>query len=160
MGGRQTKYPGRLQTFFGPVLLFVLLFVAAPCVRSQDDTNRKLKIASNQHEVILLLIESRSFDKIEQEWKKVLDLELGGKFESPVAQSIENIALRLSDAKQMSLALKLLDESLASVPFGCQNKADIFKLKAYLYKESGDLDSAIQAYRRASELAAKCSPVQ
>jgi len=32
---------------------------------------------------------------------------------------------------------------------------DIFRFKAYLYKEAGDLDSAIKAFQQARELAEK-----
>ena len=65
------------------------------------------------------------------------------------------ICYKLSEAKQYSLAQDLMDESLSAVAFGNNSAADIFRLKAYVYKEAGDLDSAIEALRKASELAEK-----
>lgn len=120
---------------------------------SRSDTLNKLKIASLQHDLILLLIESNDFDRVELEWRKVLDLGLSEKYESAIAQSLLMIGYKLSEANQLSLAQSIMDESLSTVAFSNKSAADIFRLKAYVYKEAGDLDSAIDALRKASELA-------
>jgi Cdc6-like AAA superfamily ATPase len=65
------------------------------------------------------------------------------------------ISYKLSQAKQLSLAQKILSESLSAVAFSKNNKADILRFQAYLYKEAGDLNSAIDTLRQASELAEK-----
>lgn len=120
---------------------------------SRSDTLNKLKIASLQHDLILLLIESNDFDRVKPEWRKVLDLELSEKYESAIAQSLLMICFKLSEANQLSLALSIIDESLSAVAFSNKSAADILRLKAYLYKEAGDLDAAIETLRQASELA-------
>jgi tetratricopeptide (TPR) repeat protein len=131
-------------------------FQSSPAAEiSNSETIKKLKVASMQHDLILLLIENKSFDTIESEWKKVLDLKLGSKYEGAIAESVLAIAFKLSVVNQLPLAQRILDESLASVPFSSKDKSDIWRLKAYLYKEAGDLDSAIQAMKRASELVEK-----
>ncbi len=122
---------------------------------NSEAIKKQLKIASMQHDLILLLIENKTFDTVDLEWRKVLDLKLGPKYEGAIAQSVLAIGLKLSDANQLALAQQILDESLASVPFSNKNKSDIFRFKAYLYKESGDLDNAIKALKRASELVDK-----
>ena len=122
---------------------------------SASETVNKLKIASMQHDLILLLIESKDFGRVESEWKKVLDLKLNEKYEGAIAQSLLMICYKLSEAKQYSLALGLMDESLSAVAFSNKNAADILRLKAYLYKEAGNLDLAIETLRQASELAEK-----
>ena len=106
-----------------------------------------------QHDLIFLLIESNDFDRVEAEWGKVLDLELSEKYEGAIAQSVLTICYKLSEAKQFSMALNIIEESLAAVAFSNKSSADILRLKAYIYKESGDLDSAIETLRKASELA-------
>ena len=118
-----------------------------------SETLNKLKIASMQHDLILLLIESNDFDRVELEWRKVLDLELSEKYESAIGQSLLMICYKLSEANQLSLALSIIDESLSAVAFSNKSAADILRLKAYLYKEAGDLDAAIETLREASELA-------
>jgi tetratricopeptide (TPR) repeat protein len=120
---------------------------------SDSETVRKLKIASMQHDLILLLLENEDFAKVESEWRKVLDLELSEKYEGAVAQSLLTISYKLSEAGVLSVALAILDESLAIVPFSNRSRADLLKLKAYIYKEAGDLDAAIDSLRQASELA-------
>jgi tetratricopeptide (TPR) repeat protein len=122
---------------------------------SGSEALNKLKIASMQHDLILLLIESGNFDRVESEWRKVLDLKLGQKYEGAIAQSLLIICYKLSEANQLSLAQSIMDESLSAVAFSNKSAADIFRLKAYVYKEAGDLDSAIDALRKASELAEK-----
>lgn len=131
------------------------LFGAATVVEEENsgsETINKLKIASMQHDLILLLIESNDFDRVESEWKKVLDLGLSEKYENAIAQSLLMIGYKLSEANQLSLAQNIMDESLATVAFTNKSAADIFRLKAYVYKEAGDLDSAIDALRKASDL--------
>jgi hypothetical protein len=126
-----------------------------PAFEVSPAQERKLKIAGMQHKLIMLLIENKEFDSIELEWKKVLDLKLGAEFEDAIGKSILTISYSLLDAKQVTPALKLLDESLVAVPFSDKSKADIFACKAALYKELKDLDSAIKAMRKAKELEEK-----
>ena len=132
--------------------------VPAATVIEEDSgsaTLNKLKIASMQHDLILLLIESGDFDRVESEWRKVLNLKLSEKYEGAIAQSLLILCYKLSEANQLSLAQSIMDESLSTVAFSNKSAADIFRLKAYVYKEAGDLDSAIDALRKASELAEK-----
>lgn len=119
---------------------------------SPTPEERKLKIASVQHDLILLLIENKNFDQVESEWKKVLDLKLGAKFEGQIADSLSLIAFNLSEAKQLSLALKIIDDSLSTVPFSNKSKSDLLKLKASIYVELGDSEDAIKAYQFARDL--------
>jgi len=130
-------------------------FPAPEGERLSPEIQKKLNLASVQHELILLLIERQNFDKVELEWRKVLDLRLGAAYEGLIADSLLQVGYKLSEAKKLLLAQKLLDESLAAVPFSNGSKVDIFRFKAYLYKEAGDLDSAIKAFQQARELAEK-----
>ncbi len=141
--------------FFQTNGLLALQSSTAEEAPSGSETLKKLKVASMQHDLILLLIEGDNFERIESEWRKVLDLGLNGRYESAIAQSLLTISYKLSEAKQISLAQKILDESVSAVAFSNTSLADIFRFKAYLYKEAGDLDSAIDTLRRASELAEK-----
>ncbi len=154
---------GQMKTAHRKILLSIFLaLVSLGSVQTgifayQSSTTpdeKKLKIASAQHDLILMLIENKSFDQVETEWKKVLDLKLV-KFEGQIANSLLAIAYKLTEAKQLALAQNLLDDSLSTVPFSNQDKVDILKFKAYIYKESGDLDDAIKTMRYASELATK-----
>ena len=94
---------------------------------SNSETLNKLKIASMQHDLILLLIESNDFDRVDPEWGKVLELELSEKYESAIAQSLLMICYKLSEASQFSLALSIIDESLATIAFSNKSAADILR---------------------------------
>jgi tetratricopeptide (TPR) repeat protein len=143
---------GLMQTSLLPA------FEASPTLKGEKlspEAEKKLNLAGIQHDLILLLIEKRDFDSIEPEWKAVLDLKLGKEFEDLVGKSIVAISYTLLEAKRFALALKLLDESLAAAPFSDKSKANIYACKAALYKELKDVDSAIQAMRRAKDLEGK-----
>jgi hypothetical protein len=134
---------------------FAAAMAAVEEENSSSQTLNKLKIASMQHDLTLLLIENNNFGRVEPEWRKVLDLGLSERYEGAIAQSLLIICYKLSEANQLSLAQSIMDESLSAVAFSNKSAADIFRLKAYVYKEAGDLDSAIDALRKASELAEK-----
>jgi hypothetical protein len=174
VGGRAIimgKSIQRIQRNNRKILLFAFLIVAlAGCIRPNisfalhpaeladdggSDIQKKLKTASVQHELILLLIENKAYDQVEVEWKKVLDLKLGTRYEAPIASSLLTIGYKLYEAKQLVVAQKLMDASLASVPFANKSRADIFKFKAFLFKEAGDLENAIRSMRIASDLVEK-----
>ena len=124
-----------------------------PAGKPDSEAQRKLTVASMQHELILLLIEGRSFDRVQPEWKKVLDLKLGARYEGAITESLLTIGNKLREAKQLPLAHQILDESLSTMPFNNKNKALILRFKAYLFKESGDSENAIRTFRLATELA-------
>jgi hypothetical protein len=123
--------------------------------KANSETLRKLTVARNQHLLILLLIGKQSFNSVESEWKKVLDLKLGAKYEEPIAKSLLTISYELLKVKQFLMAQRLLDESLATVPFSDKNKSEIFACKAALYEAAGDRDSALKAMQKAIELEGK-----
>ena len=140
---------------FGSAPTVIFSFQSSPATEEQRinvETQKRIKLASVQHDLILALIDNKSFDQVESEWRKVLDLRLGAKFEGQIADSLLLIAYNLSEAKQMPLALKIIDQSLSTVPFSNKSKADIFTLKAHIYVELGDSENAIKAYQTARDL--------
>jgi hypothetical protein len=129
-------------------------FESAPAIGGEKispEIRKKIEFAATQHDLILLLIQTKDFSSVESEWKMVLDLKLGAEYENLVAQSLRIITEKLLEAKQFPLALQLLDASLSMAPFSNGNKADIYRHKAALYKETGDLDSAIKAMKQSQE---------
>ena len=136
----------------GPVQTCIFAFQSASTSAPTPDEMKKLRVAAAQHDLILMLIEDKSFDQVETEWKKVLELKLGVRFEGQIADSLLAIAYKLYEEKQLALAQQILDASLSTVPFSNQNKSDILKLKATIYKDSGDLDDAVRTMRYAIEL--------
>jgi hypothetical protein len=143
---------GLMQTGMVPA------FQASPAMEGKKlspEAEKKIEIARDQHSLIMLLIKKQEFDSIEAEWQTILDLRLGDEFESLIGASIVNISHNLILAKQFTLAQKLMDKSLAVVPFSNKSKADIYSCMVDLYTGLGDISSAIKMLRKVQALEGK-----
>jgi hypothetical protein len=122
---------------------------------ASPETIKKIEIARDQHDIIMLSIRRQDFGRIEAEWQVILDLKLGAEFENLIGQSLVIITRSLLDAKQFTLAQTLMDKSLVTVPFSNKSKADIFVCKADLYERLGDYATAIKMMEKSKALEAK-----
>jgi tetratricopeptide (TPR) repeat protein len=134
---------------------YLSAFQTASSYTSPSADEKKLKIAAMQYDLIFLLIEKKSFSQVEPEWKKVIDQKLSARYEAAIADSLLDIVNKLYEAKQFTLSLKILDESLLAVPFSNRSKSNLLRFKSLLYKDSGDVDEAIKTMQQAIELADK-----
>jgi tetratricopeptide (TPR) repeat protein len=117
----------------------------------QLSVDQKISIAEKQHEIAKLLIKDGQFERVLPEMRKILDLNLQGEDEELVAKSSSFIAYQLAESKQLILAHRLLDETLARMKLG-ENIAALLKIKAYLFKSEGKLQKAIETLERAVEI--------
>ncbi len=117
----------------------------------QMGVDQALSIAEKQHEIARLLIKEGRFDRVIPEMKKILDLNLQGEYEQPVAKSAGFIAYLLAENKQYSLGHELLDETLARMRLS-GNIASLLKIKAYIYKAEGKLGKAIETLEKSVEI--------
>lgn len=143
-----------LVLFFGTpagAISYSEFLVQAPGQDVKTETIKKLNYAFAQHEMIMLLIQNKNFAEVLPEVVKILELNLPPKYEERVAKSLVGIAYKLLEVKQSSLGHKVLDEGLRSLSLN-GNKANILRFKAILYKEEGELEAAIETFRRANEL--------
>ncbi len=112
---------------------------------------QKLSIAETQHEIARLLIKNGQFDRVLQEMRKILDLNLPLEYEEAVAKSVSFIAYLLTENRQYAIGHELLDETLVRL-HSPQNAASILKVKAYVYKNEGRLAKAIETLERAVQM--------
>jgi tetratricopeptide (TPR) repeat protein len=117
----------------------------------QMGVDQALSIAEKQHEIARLLIKEGRFDRVIPEMRKILDLNLQGEYEQPVAKSAGFIAYLLAENKQYSLGHELLDETLARMRLS-GNIASLLKIKAYIYKAEGKLGKAIETLEKSVEI--------
>jgi tetratricopeptide (TPR) repeat protein len=117
----------------------------------QLSVDQKISIAEKQHEIAKLLIKDGQFERVLPEMRKILDLNLQGEDEELVAKSSSFIAYQLAESKQVVLAHRLLDETLARMKQR-ENVAALLKIKAYLFKSEGKLQKAIETLERAVEI--------
>lgn len=137
------------------------LFLAGPCTSMpaygfstegvQLSIDQKISIAEKQHEIAKLLIKDGQFERVLPEIRKILDLNLQGEDEELVAKSSSFIAYQLAEAKQILLAHRLVDETLARMKQG-GNIAALLKIKAALYSKEGKLQKAIDTLEQAVEI--------
>ena len=113
--------------------------------------DQMLSIAETQHEIARLLIKEGRYERVVPEMRKILELNLQGEYEQPVAKSSGFIAYLLAEDKQYLLAHQLLDETLARMQL-VDNIASLLKIKALVYKTEGKIGQAIEILERAAEI--------
>jgi len=118
---------------------------------AQLSVDQMLSIAEKQHEIAKLLVREGQFDRVLPEMRKILDLNLQGEYEQPVAKSASFIAYLLAENRQYALGHELLDETLGKMRLP-ENIASLLKIKAYLYKAEGKLGKAVETLERAVEI--------
>ncbi|MDM7997378.1 MAG: hypothetical protein QUT30_17045 [Acidobacteriota bacterium] len=117
----------------------------------QLSVDQMLSIAEKQHEIAKLLIKEGRFNRVLPEMRAILDLNLSGEYERPVAKSAGFIAYLLAEQKQYPIGHQLLDETIARMRLR-ENIASLLKIKAYLYKSEGKLGQAIDTLERSVEI--------
>jgi len=149
-----------MKIAFAFAIILGLIWVA-PCGQAavpesavegvQLSVDQMLSIAEKQHEIARLLIKEGRFDRVIPEMRKILDLNLQGEYEQPVAKSAGFIAYLLAENGQFVLGHQLLDETLAKMRL-TDNIASLLKIKAYIYKSEGKLGKAIETLERSVEI--------
>ncbi len=145
---------------FAFAIILSLAIIAAPASSAANWTaaegvqlsvDQMLSIAEKQHEIARLLIKEGRFNRVMPEMRKILDLNLAGEYEQPVAKSAGFIAYLLAEQKQYPIGHQLLDEAIARMRMS-ENVASLLKIKAYLYKSEGKLALAIETLERSVEI--------
>jgi tetratricopeptide (TPR) repeat protein len=107
--------------------------------------------AQVQHEIVKGLIEQGRFDQVLPEMKKLFALNIPDSEEHRIAESAAIIARLFVDRKQSALAHQVLDGAFTRMNRNA-DKAAVLKIKAWVYKEEGKLDPAVETYNRAIAL--------
>lgn len=117
----------------------------------ESDLERRLSMAEAQHEIALLLIKDGQYDKVFPEMKKIFELGLPSKYEESILQSVAVIANQLAERRQHGVAHQVLDEASRFLKLD-SNKVKALKLKAYVLKDEGKFQEAIDTFRKAIEM--------
>ncbi len=118
---------------------------------SEQEVDQMLSVAEQQFEIVKILIKQGRFDQVVPEMKKIYDLNLPEKYEQLTAESAGIAANSLVKSRQFEVAHQVLDIAFARMRRN-ENKAAVLKVNAYVYKEEGNLDKAMECFRRALEL--------
>ena len=136
--------------------VFLLVFGLAPvwgfsAASSDPAENAKLAAAATHYEIAQLKIESGEYDAVLAEIQKILDLEFGAANEGVLTLSVLNLAEQLLNADQHELARQSVDASLNAVDQQ-QNQFMLLMFKAKVFRDEGETDAALEAYRSAQKL--------
>lgn len=139
------------------ILLLLLLggmIPARPLSAAQagDSGLEKTKsMAEMQHEIVLLLIKKKEYDKALTEANKIFEMKWPESQEPLLLKSLLYLSNQFLQQSQASIGLQLIDRNSR---FFRKNESQVavLKEKGYLYKSLGQDDKAIECFRQAQAL--------
>ncbi len=131
-------------------LLILSLSLQANIVDSQG-WERSRSVAEAQHEIVMLLIKGKEFDKVLRASQEIFSLRFPYNQEHLFVTEGQILSGALYDHQQYELAQALLDQALRAVNSN-NSKALLYKEKAYLCKQEGKNDEAMEFFEKAVEL--------
>jgi len=131
-------------------LLILSLSLQANLVDSQG-WERSRSVAESQHEIVMLLIRGKAFDKVLRASQEIFSLRFPYNQEHLFVTEGQILSGALYDHQQYELAQALLDQALRAVNSN-NSKALLYKEKAYLCKQEGKTDEAMELFEKAVEL--------
>jgi len=108
-------------------------------------------IAETQHEIVMLLIKERGFDKILEAADQIFSLRFPDEQEHLFVEEGRILSDALAHQNQYDLAHQLLDRAILAVQKN-SSQATLYKEKAYLCTRFGQDTCAMQFFQRALEL--------
>lgn len=135
-------------------LLFTLLLTPVPSQQSWDEVRH---IAETQHEILLLLIEKKEFDKIPKVAGEIFRLPFPAEQEHLVVKEVEIITDALLHHNQLALAHQILDDALKCVKTN-RSRSQIHREKAFVFKKEGKADAAMAEFEKSVKLEKEDQP--
>ena len=136
-----------------PHLLALLILLLGPQTNMIDSQGweRTRSIAEAQHEIVMLLINGKEFNKVLNASQEIFSLSFPYNQEPLFVTEGRILATALSDLQQYELAQALLDQALEAVSSN-RSKALLYKEKAYQCTKEGKNDKAMEFFEKALEL--------
>ncbi len=136
------------------ILLAGILPIAPLCGQQSDPPaalGKTKSMAETQHEIVMLLIKQKEFQKAVAEANKIFEMRWPDDQEPLLLKELLFLSDQFLRQGQASLGLQVIDRSskcFRSSP----SQIAIWKEKGYLYKNMNQNDKAIDCFRRAKEL--------
>lgn len=141
----------------GPLLMILLASIVSvgslsAFQGSASASLEKLKsMAEAQHEIVLILIKKKDYDKAAAEANRIFDMKWPGDQEPLLLRELLNLADAFLQQGQAPLGLKLIERN--SVFFKrASSQAAIFKELGYLYKSMNQADKALEYFKKARDI--------
>ncbi len=151
-----------IQTLAGRIavaaLLAVILLEANPALAlraSQADASVSLEktksLAEAQHEIVLLLIQKKEYEKAASEANKIFDLKWPGEQEALLVKELCNLTDQFLRSGQAPLGVKLIERNFSRFKKS-SSQAALWKEMGYLYKSMNQIDKSIDCFKKARDL--------
>jgi tetratricopeptide (TPR) repeat protein len=134
-----------------PFLAMIAFTGTALFATSQESWEEIRPIAEAQHEIVLLLIERKEFDKVPGAAREIFHLGFPEAQEHRLVKEAEILTNALLHHNQTRIAHQVLDDALLSVKTRGA-KAKLHREKAYVYKKEGNTDEAMRQFELAVAL--------
>ncbi len=132
-------------------ILAALLLGGNLILAEETQWDQTRRIAESQHEVILLLIRDKAFDKVMDGCKKIFSLSFPRDREHLLVKSVTVFADSLVRQEKFGLARQVLDAALSAVRF-IPSKATLYKEKGLISKAEGKDQEALDFFEEAIKL--------
>jgi tetratricopeptide (TPR) repeat protein len=133
-------------------VLGATLFPTMPLLRAQAwDLGKTRSVAESQHEIVMILIRKKEFDKAAEEANKIFQMKWPEDQEPVLSKELIGFADEFHKDKQSALAVHLLETNLSMFKT-VKSKAAIWKEKGYLLEKMGKHDEALDCFREAQRL--------
>jgi len=128
-----------------------MMSLSYPLLLAKDDWEKTRSIAEAQHEIVMLLIKNKQYDKVLPASKKILSLKFPPDREHLLVDHARIACAALSDQGNYTLAHQILDEALKAV-HNKKSKATLYKEKALLCSKNGQDGEAMKFLEEAVRL--------
>jgi tetratricopeptide (TPR) repeat protein len=118
---------------------------------AQDDWEKTRSIAEAQHEIVMLLIKNKQYDKVLPASKKIFALNFPPSREYQLVDHARLASAALTEQHNYKLAHQLLDEALKAVHTN-KSKATLYKEKALICSKTGQDGEAMKYLEEAVRL--------
>jgi len=140
------------------VMLSVNLLAATPAFASaafQADAPASLdktkSMAEAQHEIVVLLIQKKEFEKAASEANKIFDLKWPDDQEPLLVKELRNLTDQFLRSGQAPLGVRLIERNFGRFKKSA-SQAALWKEMGYLYKSMNEIDKSIECFKKARDL--------
>lgn len=140
------------------VVLSVIFVAATPAIASaafQADASVTLdktkSMAEAQHEIVVLLIQKKEFEKAASEANKIFELKWPEDQEPLLVKEMRNLTDQFLRSGQAPLGVKLIERNFGRFKKSA-SQAALWKEMGYLYKSMNEIDKSIDCFKKARDL--------
>jgi tetratricopeptide (TPR) repeat protein len=131
-----------------------LLQSAAPRSNSNDSLSQMKSWAESQHEIVMLHLQKKEFEKAAIEANKIFDMDWPESEEILLLKELHILSERFLGERQASLALQIIEKNFKKFKKK-SSQIEILKEQGYLYKNLKQHDKELECFRKAQELERK-----